>query len=91
MLDLHDRVNQVHETRRGSNGGVREQVNGARRYPVTIGITGKYAALRDAYASIDKALEHCAAHLSRNWTCAGSTPSLCGRRRRWRSCRRCTR
>jgi CTP synthase len=28
-----------------------------------IGLTGKYAALRDAYASIDKALEHCAAHL----------------------------
>jgi CTP synthase len=31
---------------------------------VRIGITGKYAALRDAYASIDKALEHGAAHLS---------------------------
>ena len=25
--------------------------------------TGKYAGLRDAYASIDKALEHCSAHL----------------------------
>jgi CTP synthase len=39
---------------------------------ITIGITGKYAALRDAYASIDKALEHCSAHLgsarsSRSW------------------------
>ncbi|MEZ6317665.1 MAG: hypothetical protein R3B49_02760 [Phycisphaerales bacterium] len=27
-----------------------------------MGITGKYAGLRDAYASIDKALEHCSAH-----------------------------
>ncbi len=29
-----------------------------------IAIAGKYAALRDAYASIDKTLEHCGAHLS---------------------------
>jgi CTP synthase len=31
---------------------------------VTVGLAGKYAHLRDAYASIDKALEHCSAHLS---------------------------
>jgi CTP synthase len=31
---------------------------------VTIGILGKYAALRDAYASIDKAIEHASTHLS---------------------------
>ncbi|MBK9189764.1 MAG: CTP synthase [Phycisphaerales bacterium] len=30
---------------------------------LSIGITGKYAHLRDAYASIDKACEHCSAHL----------------------------
>ena len=30
---------------------------------VSIGIAGKYAELKDAYASIDKALEHCGAHL----------------------------
>jgi CTP synthase len=29
-------------------------------------LTGKYANLRDAYASIDKALEHCGAHLGAN-------------------------
>jgi len=29
---------------------------------VTIGVTGKYTSIRDAYASIDKALEHCSAH-----------------------------
>ncbi len=34
------------------------------KHEVRIGITGKYAALRDAYASIDKALEHSGAHLS---------------------------
>ncbi|MBS0196921.1 MAG: CTP synthase [Planctomycetes bacterium] len=30
---------------------------------IRLGIAGKYANLRDAYASIDKALEHCSAHL----------------------------
>jgi CTP synthase len=30
---------------------------------INLGLTGKYANLRDAYASIDKALEHCGAHL----------------------------
>ncbi len=35
----------------------------ARTGDVTVGVAGKYANLRDAYASIDKALEHCSAHL----------------------------
>jgi CTP synthase len=30
---------------------------------VTIGLTGKYASVRDAYASIVKTVEHCATHL----------------------------
>lgn len=65
MLHLHDRVNPVHEDH------AREQwrsfvtkLTGERKYKASIGITGKYAALRDAYASIDKALEHASAHLS---------------------------
>jgi len=65
LLDLHGRVDQ------GAEDEAREQwrmfvgkLTGKRRFKATIGITGKYAALRDAYASIDKALEHCAAHLS---------------------------
>lgn len=65
ILDLHDRVNPVHEDI------AREQwrffinrLTSTRRFKARIGITGKYAALRDAYASIDKALEHCASHLS---------------------------
>jgi len=65
MLDIHERVDVVNEDR------AREQwrdfvgkLLSKRRYKVKIAITGKYASLRDAYASIDKALEHCAAHLS---------------------------
>jgi len=43
---------------------VTRRLRAPRRHPVSIGITGKYAELRDAYASIDKAIEHCSAHLS---------------------------
>ncbi len=41
-------------------------VTSTRAHTCRIAIAGKYAALRDAYASIDKALEHCGAHLSCN-------------------------
>ncbi len=65
ILDIHDRVNVVHEDR------AREQwrtfvrkLTAPRKYRIHVGITGKYAALRDAYASIDKALEHCGAELN---------------------------
>ncbi len=33
---------------------------------ITVGITGKYATLRDAYASILKSVEHCAAYFQTN-------------------------
>ena len=64
MLGLHSRVNQGHEdkAREDWQGFVRRLTN-KRKYHVKVGITGKYASLRDAYASIDKALEHCGAHL----------------------------
>ena len=65
ILDLHDRVDVAHEDR------ARERwkefvrtLTSPRKRRITIAITGKYAALRDAYASIEKALEHCSAHLS---------------------------
>ncbi len=65
LLDLHSRVDQAHEDRvRGDWLKFVNQLTGPRRYKVRIGITGKYAALRDAYASIDKAIEHCGARLS---------------------------
>ena len=65
LLDLHGRVDAVAEdnARRDWTGYVK-RLTGARKHKVHIGITGKYAALRDAYASIDKALEHCGTHLS---------------------------
>ena len=44
--------------------GFTEKLSRKRRFRCRVGITGKYAALRDAYASIDKALEHAAAHLN---------------------------
>jgi len=31
---------------------------------IRIGVAGKYASVRDAYASIDKAIEHCSTHLN---------------------------
>ncbi|MEM8783389.1 MAG: CTP synthase [Planctomycetota bacterium] len=60
-LDLHDRVDTVTEDRNRTDWRrFVERVERDRRFKAKIGITGKYAGLRDAYASIDKALEHCA-------------------------------
>ncbi len=65
ILDLHERVDPLHEDRaRASWKTFSEAITAERRHPIRIGITGKYAALRDAYASIEKALEHCGTHLS---------------------------
>jgi len=65
ILDLHDRVDVTQEDRARSRWRhFTEGLVSKRRFQASIGITGKYAALRDAYASIDKALEHCGAALS---------------------------
>ena len=65
MLDLHDRTEPRQEDKaRQEWHGFTTKLTSQRRFRASIGITGKYAALRDAYASIDKALEHCAGHLS---------------------------
>ena len=65
LLSLHDRVDQVTEDRaRQQWARFVHKLTAPRKFEAAIGITGKYAALRDAYASIDKALEHAAAHLS---------------------------
>jgi len=65
MLDLHGRLDARHEDKaRAEWKGFVKKINAKRKYRVRIGLTGKYAALRDAYASIDKAVEHCAAHLN---------------------------
>jgi len=65
LLDLHGRVDVVAEDKaRASWTSYVKKIRSKRRHKAAIGITGKYAALRDAYASIDKALEHAATQLS---------------------------
>ena len=65
ILNLHDRVNpETEDAARQRWGAFVAALTGKRKYQVHVGITGKYAALRDAYASVDKALEHSGAHLS---------------------------
>jgi CTP synthase len=65
MLDLHSRVDQGSEDRARENWQTFVgKLTAKRKYNVKIGITGKYASLRDAYASIDKAIEHCGTHLN---------------------------
>lgn len=64
ILDLHDRVDIAEEDRRRKEwGAFYEGLNKGKKRSVRIGVTGKYVAMRDAYASIDKAIEHCSAHL----------------------------
>ena len=66
LLDLHDRVDQRKEDRaRAKWRGFVERIGKANK-SITIGVTGKYTALRDAYASIIKASEHCGVHLGVN-------------------------
>ena len=65
VLNLHDRVDVVHEDKARVNWtGFVDRLTSKRRHAVTVGVTGKYAELMDAYASIGKALEHGSAHLS---------------------------
>jgi CTP synthase len=67
ILNIHDRVDVGHEDRvRRRWTRFVDRLLAEREYDVRIGITGKYAGLRDAYASIDKAIEHCSAHLAAN-------------------------
>jgi CTP synthase len=42
--------------------GYTNKVLKKKKHKVTVGIAGKYTGLRDSYASIIKALEHCGAH-----------------------------
>ncbi|MEO1007035.1 MAG: CTP synthase [Planctomycetota bacterium] len=64
VLDLHDRVNMANEDRERERwqAFVRE-LTSEPQHKITVGLAGKYTDLADAYASIDKAIEHCSAHL----------------------------
>jgi CTP synthase len=66
LLDLHDRVNQRSEDRERAKWKWFVDRIGKEDKNVTIAVTGKYTALRDAYASIIKAGEHCSVHLGVN-------------------------
>ncbi len=63
LLDLHDRVDQRQEDQARNKWRWFVDRIGRSQKHVTIGVTGKYTALRDAYASIIKAVEHCGVHL----------------------------
>jgi CTP synthase len=65
ILGLHERVDLAQEDRHRDRWMTYvRKMSVPRPRSVTIGITGKYAGLRDAYASIDKAVEHCSTHLA---------------------------
>lgn len=65
ILNLHDRVDAPAEDRARESWStfVRGLTRKSKARVVDIGITGKYAHLRDAYASVEKAVEHCSARL----------------------------
>ena len=58
LLNLGGRVNSASDARAAVEWSTFASKIGNRGRTVTIGITGKYTALRDSYASIIKALEH---------------------------------
>ena len=64
VLKLHSRADVAHEDRaRDAWNEYTRKMRAPKPRRLAIGITGKYAAVRDAYASIEKAAEHCGAHL----------------------------
>jgi CTP synthase len=66
LLDIHDRVDQRREDQARMQWRWFVDRIGKADKSVTIAVTGKYTALRDAYASIIKAAEHCSVHLGVN-------------------------
>ena len=66
LLDMHERVNQRSEDQaRMKWRGFVDRI-GKGQKEVNIAVTGKYTSLRDAYASIIKACEHCGVALGVN-------------------------
>src|SRR5438067_2923965 len=66
LLDLHERVDQRHEDRSRLKWLAFVNKIGKGKKDVTVAITGKYTALRDAYASVIKALEHASVYQNCN-------------------------
>ena len=61
LLGLHNRINPDPHAQREWDTYVAKTLQAEQE--ITIGLTGKYTALRDSYASIIKALEHAGTHL----------------------------
>jgi len=59
MLKIEDRINLRAERKQWSKWCDFTDRIGVEKYEVTIGITGKYTSVRDSYASILNAIEHC--------------------------------
>ncbi len=65
ILNLHGKVNGAHEDKaRAAWNEYAGRIRAPRKHRINLAILGKYAALRDAYASVDKAIEHATTHLS---------------------------
>jgi CTP synthase len=64
IIGLHDRADTgVEDRHRDKWMGFVRKLTIKKPRAITLGLLGKYANLRDAYASIDKSIEHCSAHL----------------------------
>lgn len=64
VLDLHDRVDMGQEDRERERWRAFVRgLTGEPEHTIRVALAGKYTDLGDAYASIDKAIEHCAANL----------------------------
>jgi CTP synthase len=66
LLSLHDRVDQRAEDQARLRWRQFVDRIGKARRDITLAVTGKYTSLRDAYASIIKAGEHCGVQLNVN-------------------------
>jgi CTP synthase len=66
LLDLHDRVDQRAEDKARVKWRHFIDRIGKGNRDLTIAVTGKYTSLRDAYASVIKAIEHSGVHLGVN-------------------------
>ena len=65
LLNLHDRTSPAKEDiARATWLDFSRKIYATKKHRVELALTGKYAALRDAYASIDKAIEHCSIALN---------------------------
>lgn len=64
VINLHDRVDLAHEDRSRERWmSYVRKLEAPKSKSIRIGLTGKYAAVRDAYASVSKCVEHAATHL----------------------------